>query len=101
MATRASRPQERDTPSAAAPLLGRGREHLRERPLVSLGVAAGVATVAERQVDQLLDDGRAFCLCAVIVRVDGGDEDVNEGRSPHLGRVSKALRRLAGVDAAA
>ena len=40
------------------------RDHGCERPLVTLRVVAGVAAVAEREVDQLLDDRRALGLRA-------------------------------------
>src|SRR5258708_588098 len=49
---------------------------LRELPSMSLGVDAFVAAVAPELVGELFEDLRAALLCALVVRVDFVDEDV-------------------------
>jgi hypothetical protein len=69
-------------------LEGRVHEYLRERPFVALRIAAGVATMAERQVSQLLDDRYPGGSGAIMMGIDGGHQDVDQGRAPDLGRVT-------------
>ena len=68
---------------------------------MSLRVAAAVAAMAERKVDQLLGDRRSLGLRSLVMVVDGADEDVDDRRAPDLGRVPVAARRLTGIDASA
>src|SRR4051795_13497068 len=76
-------------------------DRLRERPLVALRIGAPVAAVAERQVNELLDDRRAGVPRALEVGVDVVDEDVDDRGATDVGRVPEAARRLAEVHAAA
>src|SRR5207244_13197865 len=72
----------------------------RERPFVSLRIAAGVPAISERKVDELLDDRCTGALRALVMRVHVGDEDVHEGRTTHGARPAKAGARGAEIDPA-
>jgi hypothetical protein len=83
------------------PLRRRAFEDLRERPLVALGVAAAVAAVTERQVDEVLSNGRALGLRTLVMGVDGRDDDVHDRCPADCGRVAETRRRLTCIDAPA
>lgn len=58
--------------------------------------------MAVRQLSRLLDDRRARRAGAIVVGVDGADEDVDAGRPTDLRRVTEVRRlRLTGVDPSA
>lgn len=79
----------------------RAFEHLRERPLVALRVAAAVAAVTERQVDEVFSDRRAFSLRTLVMSIDGRDDDIDARRPSDCRRVPEARRWLTRVDAPA
>ena len=63
----------------------------RERPLVPLRVVAGVAAVAERGVDQVLDDRGAGRLCPRVVGLDVVGYEIRHGTSTAEAPLEQAL----------